>query len=95
MLISPSTDLLRIASTVVTGVGFLGGGILLREGVSTSSVRVKGINTAATLWCAAAVGAASGLGLWTQAGFATGLLLVVNIVLRILVKKFDRPMVEE
>ena len=41
----------HIVGQVVTGVGFLGGGVILREGLS-----VKGMNTAATLWCSAAVG---------------------------------------
>jgi putative Mg2+ transporter-C (MgtC) family protein len=47
----------RVASYVVSGVGFLGGGVILREGFN-----VRGLNTAATLWCSAAVGvlAASG-----------------------------------
>ena len=47
----------RVASYVVSGIGFLGGGVILREGVN-----VRGLNTAATLWCSAAVGvlAASG-----------------------------------
>ena len=41
----------RVAAQVVSGIGFLGGGVILREGTS-----VRGLNTAATLWCAAAVG---------------------------------------
>ena len=41
----------RVASYVVSGVGFLGGGVILREGFN-----VRGLNTAATLWCSAAVG---------------------------------------
>lgn len=47
----------RIAAQIVTGVGFLGAGVILRDGLS-----VRGINTAATLWCAAAVGALAGSG---------------------------------
>lgn len=47
----------RVASYVVSGIGFLGGGVILREGFN-----VRGLNTAATLWCSAAIGvlAASG-----------------------------------
>src|SRR4051794_646779 len=47
----------RVASYVVSGIGFLGGGVILRDGFN-----VRGLNTAATLWCSAAVGvmAASG-----------------------------------
>ncbi|MEL7011596.1 MAG: MgtC/SapB family protein, partial [Cyanobacteria bacterium J06588_4] len=47
----------RISAQIVSGVGFLGGGVILREGAS-----VKGINTAATLWCAAAIGTLVGSG---------------------------------
>jgi putative Mg2+ transporter-C (MgtC) family protein len=47
----------RVASYVVSGIGFLGGGVILREGLN-----VRGLNTAATLWCTAAIGALSGSG---------------------------------
>src|ERR1700738_4876556 len=47
----------RIVSYVVSGLGFLGGGVILREGMT-----VKGINTAATVWCTGAVGALAGGG---------------------------------
>src|SRR5262245_28054278 len=45
----------HLAGQVVTGVGFLGGGVILREGLT-----IRGLNTAATLWCSAAVGALAG-----------------------------------
>src|SRR6516225_3405891 len=54
----------RIASYVVSGIGFLGGGVILREGMS-----VKGMNTAATLWCSAAVGSLAGAGFLIEASF--------------------------
>ena len=47
----------RMASYVVSGIGFLGGGVILREGLT-----VKGMNTAATLWCTAAIGTLNGAG---------------------------------
>ncbi|BBX61513.1 methyltransferase [Mycobacterium saskatchewanense] len=58
----------RVASYVVSGIGFLGGGVILREGVN-----VRGLNTAATLWCSAAIGvlAASGHLVFTLIGTAT------------------------
>jgi uncharacterized membrane protein YhiD involved in acid resistance len=52
----------QLAGQVVVGVGFLGGGVILREGLN-----VKGMNTAATLWCSAAVGALAGAGLLAEA----------------------------
>jgi putative Mg2+ transporter-C (MgtC) family protein len=45
----------RVVSYVVSGIGFIGGGVILREGFT-----VRGLNTAATLWCAAAVGCLAG-----------------------------------
>ncbi|HIK46172.1 MAG TPA: MgtC/SapB family protein [Leptolyngbyaceae cyanobacterium M65_K2018_010] len=67
----------RIAAQVVSGIGFLGGGVILREGLT-----VRGLNTAATLWCAAAVGSLAGAGLLFQAGMGTGAVLVANLLLR-------------
>jgi putative Mg2+ transporter-C (MgtC) family protein len=51
-------DPTRIAAQVVTGIGFLGAGVILREGIN-----VHGLNTAATLWCSAMVGTLAGAGL--------------------------------
>src|ERR1700692_4983342 len=47
----------RIVSYVVSGVGFLGAGVIFKDGAN-----VRGLNTAATIWCSAAMGALSGLG---------------------------------
>ena len=57
----------RIAAQVASGIGFLGAGVILREGLS-----VRGLNTAATLWCSAAVGSLAGLGLTGTAILITG-----------------------
>jgi putative Mg2+ transporter-C (MgtC) family protein len=64
----------RVASYVVSGIGFLGGGVILREGFN-----VRGLNTAATLWCSAAVGvlAASGHLLFTA--IATGTVIAIHV----------------
>ena len=56
-LIGATEDPTRMAATVVSGLGFLGGGVILREGLN-----LRGLNTAATLWCSGAVGALSGAG---------------------------------
>jgi putative Mg2+ transporter-C (MgtC) family protein len=59
-------DPTRVAAQVVTGIGFLGAGVILREGIN-----VHGINTAATLWCSAMVGTFAGggaCGRWYAAG---------------------------
>lgn len=74
----------RVAAQVVSGVGFLGGGVILREGAS-----VRGLNTAATLWCAAAVGTFVGAGLLFQAYFGTLAVVGANLLLRPLVQMFQ------
>ncbi|WP_426512794.1 MgtC/SapB family protein [Dactylosporangium sp. McL0621] len=66
------TDPARIAAQVVTGVGFLGGGAIFREGVT-----VRGLTTAASLWVTAAVGVAVGLRFWWAAVVATALAITV------------------
>lgn len=71
----------RVGAQVVSGIGFLGAGIIFRHGFA-----VHGLNTAATLWCSAAVGLISGAGAWPLAAFTTGLIIFVNIGLRPLVK---------
>jgi putative Mg2+ transporter-C (MgtC) family protein len=65
------------AAQIVTGIGFIGGGLLFREGTHT-----RGINTAATLWCAAAIGTLCGLGRNAEAALGTVLLVVANTLLR-------------
>jgi putative Mg2+ transporter-C (MgtC) family protein len=80
----------RVASYVVSGVGFLGGGVILREGFN-----VHGLNTAATLWCSAAVGvlAASGHVVFTL--IATGTIVGIHLLGRPLGRLIDRGNVEE
>jgi putative Mg2+ transporter-C (MgtC) family protein len=69
----------RVGAQVVSGIGFLGAGIIFRHGFT-----VHGLNTAATLWCSAAVGLLAGAGLF--AVLATGMIIFVNLGLRPLVK---------
>jgi putative Mg2+ transporter-C (MgtC) family protein len=61
----------RVAAQVVTGIGFLGAGAIIREGVS-----VRGLTTAASLWVVAAAGTAVGLGLFWATGVATLITLI-------------------
>ena len=75
----------RVAAQVVSGIGFLGAGIIFREGFN-----VHGLNTAATLWCAAAVGVLAGIGQWPFALVLTGLVVFINLGLRPLVKFLKR-----
>ncbi|MBN9742322.1 hypothetical protein DMP23_14610 [Amycolatopsis sp. A1MSW2902] len=80
-----SADPTRVAAQIVSGIGFLGAGVILREGLT-----VRGLNTAATLWCSAAVGALAGAGLYTAAGAGTAVVMAVNIALRPLGRVVDR-----
>ena len=76
----------RISAQIVSGVGFLGGGVILREGAS-----VRGINTAATLWCAAGIGTLVGSGYFVQAYLGTFAVVSANLLLRPLVEAFKQP----
>ena len=72
-----STDKFRIASQVVCGMGFLGAGIILRNGN-----KVRGLNTAATLWTVAAIGVLCAYGYIPEAVVGTFLILFSNVFLR-------------
>jgi putative Mg2+ transporter-C (MgtC) family protein len=74
----------RIAAQVVSGIGFLGGGVILREGFN-----VRGMNTAATLWCSAAVGTLAGSGFVLHAAVGTAAVLFVHLALRPVVRMID------
>jgi putative Mg2+ transporter-C (MgtC) family protein len=71
-------DPTRIAAQVVTGIGFLGAGAIIRQGLS-----VKGLTTAATLWVVAAIGMAAGVGYYEAAFVTTALVLLSLWPLRV------------
>ncbi|GHE05007.1 MgtC/SapB family protein [Streptomyces alanosinicus] len=75
----------RVASYVVSGIGFLGGGVILREGGG-----VRGLNTAATLWCSAAVGVLAASGRLALCLIGTATVLAVHMVLRPAGRLIDR-----
>lgn len=75
----------RIISYVVSGIGFLGAGVILKDGTN-----IRGLNTAATLWCSAAVGTLSGSGLPAEAATLAGFVLAGNTLLRPLVNWVNR-----
>jgi putative Mg2+ transporter-C (MgtC) family protein len=78
----------RIAAQIVTGIGFLGAGLIFREGVT-----IKGVTTAATIWTVAAVGVAIGIEGYLVAVFAS-LLAVIVLELRVITKNI-RPSHDE
>lgn len=67
----------RVAAQIITGIGFLGAGTILRRDNTT----ITGLTTAATIWCAGAIGTLAGLGAWYQAAIGTAFILVSNTVL--------------
>jgi len=69
----------RVASYVVSGIGFLGGGVIIREGFN-----VRGLNTAATLWCSAAIGVLAASGHLVFTLIATGTVIAIHL--------FGRPL---
>lgn len=73
----------RIAGQIVSGIGFLGAGVILKEGIN-----VRGLNTAATVWCSSAVGTISGIGHPAFALVTALGILIINIVFRPLAYKF-------
>lgn len=75
----------RVASYVVSGIGFLGGGVILREGVN-----VRGLNTAATLWCSAAIGVLAASGHLVFALIGTGTVIGIHVLGRPLGRLIDR-----
>ena len=75
-------DITRIAAQVVSGIGFLGAGVIIRDGQN-----IRGLNTAATLWCSAAVGTLTALGFIIEAVIGVWYILASNIILRIISKK--------
>jgi putative Mg2+ transporter-C (MgtC) family protein len=75
----------QVIAYVISGVGFLGAGAIMKDGGS-----VRGLNTAATLWCSAAVGACAGAGEMLDAVFVTVLLIAINSLLRPLARYIDQ-----
>ena len=72
----PSIDVTRIIAQVVTGIGFLGAGVIFREGTN-----VHGLTSAATIWCSAAIGCMAALGYFKETIICTILVVVVNAFL--------------
>ncbi len=80
----------QIVAYVVSGVGFLGAGVIMKDGTN-----IRGLNTAATLWCSAAVGAFAGADRAAEAVLLTIFVLVGNTVLRPLVDLINRTPIDD
>ena len=78
-------DPTRVAAQVASGIGFLGAGVIIKQGAS-----ISGLNTAATLWASAAIGTLVGGGLYVAAGLGTVAVIAANLLLRPVSRALDR-----
>jgi putative Mg2+ transporter-C (MgtC) family protein len=85
MRVAGADGSVRVISYVVSGIGFLGAGVIMKEGA-----QVRGINTAATLWASAAVGAFAGSGEFGEAALVAIFVLAGNTALRPLANYINR-----
>jgi putative Mg2+ transporter-C (MgtC) family protein len=83
-------NITQIAAYVVSGIGFLAGGVIFKERLS-----VSGLNTAATLWCTAAVGMLVGFGFVAEGAIGVAAVLFVHVVLRPIVALINRRPIDE
>ena len=77
-----SDQVFRVGASIISGVGFLCSGVVFRD-----SGTVRGMKTAATLWCMAAIGILAGTGLYGMAAIAAVILIASNLALRPLAQK--------
>ncbi|MBV9553673.1 MAG: MgtC/SapB family protein [Alphaproteobacteria bacterium] len=84
-LVSNDNSPTRVAAQIVSGIGFLGAGVILREGIN-----IRGLNTAATLWCSAMVGTFAGAGLIVASAIAGAFVVGTNLFLRPIVRLVNR-----
>jgi putative Mg2+ transporter-C (MgtC) family protein len=78
-------DPMRALAAVAQGVGFLAGGVILKQGMS-----VSGLNTAATIWATAAVGALAGVGLIREAALGAAVIVGINLIFNPIVDAISR-----
>ena len=90
MHLSGAEGAVRVIAYVVSGIGFLGAGVIMKQGMD-----VRGLNTAATLWASAAVGSCAGADLIAQAVALTVFVLAGNTLLRPLVNAINRIPLDE
>ena len=88
-LVGGNANPTQIPAYVVSGIGFLAGGVIFKERLS-----VSGLNTAATLWCTAAIGALTGYGFLFDAAIGVAAVLAANVVLRPIVRRINRQPIE-
>lgn len=82
-----SVDITRVLGQVVTGIGFIGAGVILHTGTT-----VRGLTTAATVWCSAGAGCLAAVGMYEELAVLTVVILFVNVVFGALDNYIDRKM---
>jgi putative Mg2+ transporter-C (MgtC) family protein len=90
ILMGPNVNQTQIAAYVVSGIGFLAGAVIFKEGFS-----VRGLNTAATMWATAAVGTLCGSGFLAEATLGAVIVLAANVLLRPIVQRINRQPFEQ
>ncbi|MBW8808310.1 MAG: MgtC/SapB family protein [Lysobacter sp.] len=90
MRLAGNAEAVRVIAYVVSGIGFLGAGVIMKEGMN-----VRGLNTAATLWCSAAVGACTGADMIAEGVLLTAFVIAGNTLLRPLVNAINRIPIDE
>ena len=85
MMASFFTEPDRIVAQIMPGIGFLGAGMIMRDGL-----HVRGLNTAATLWCSASIGTIAGTGHAIVASIGALVIVSANIILRAVANWVDR-----
>lgn len=83
-LLQEKSEPTRMAAYIISGIGFLGGGVILREGLN-----VRGMSTAATLWCTAAIGVLCGSGFPLHALLGAAAVLGTHLTLRPIARRID------
>jgi putative Mg2+ transporter-C (MgtC) family protein len=88
-VVTDDSSVARVGAQVVSGIGFLGAGVIFKEGLN-----IRGLNTAATLWCSAAVGLLAGAGFPIYGALCAALVVGSNVILRPLVRAINRQPVD-
>lgn len=83
----PSVDITRVMGQVVTGIGFIGAGVILHTGTT-----VRGLTTAATVWCSAGAGCLAAVGLYAELLVLTILIVFVNVFFGYMDKYIDKKL---
>ncbi len=78
-------DVTRVLSQVVTGIGFLGAGVILQK-----EDKIKGLTTAATIWCSAGAGCLAATSMYIELGILTILVVVINVVFGYIDESIER-----